>query len=451
MDQTRQSVPHDLAEALNEACYCRTLDEAALRERLARDAELGEATRQVLDTRPHLFSATTVFVSQAVARAIADTVAAVERVSTLPAYRAQVLARAPAIAQHDFGTSGAFMGFDFHVGADGPHLIEINTNAGGALLNLALMRAQQACCGDAPEAPGPGLPGPDALEREFLQVFVHEWRSQRGEATLGSVAIVDDQPSAQYLAPEFELFRRLFERNGIAASVVDASALDWRDGRLVVADHAGTQGPPDAPGRLASAGIGAGAPIDLVYNRLTDFGLSEPQHAALRGAYEAGSVVVTPGPRAHALLADKRNLALLGDADLLADLGATQADCRILASTVPHTQLVTAENADALWAQRRRLFFKPVAGYGAKAAWRGDKLTRRVWEEILAGDFVAQQLVPPPQRAVALDGERSGLKFDVRAYAYRGRVQMLAARIYQGQATNFRTPGGGFAPVVVVP
>ncbi|UUZ49727.1 hypothetical protein LP420_05925 [Massilia sp. B-10] len=42
------------------------------------------------------------------------------------------------------------------------------------------------------------------------------------------------------------------------------------------------------------------------------------------------------------------------------------------------------------------------------------------------------------------------LKFDLRAYTYGGRVQLLAARIYQGQTTNFRTPGGGFAPVVVL-
>ena len=428
MEPTTPSLAPDLADTLNEACYCRTLDEPALRERLEREAGLGDTAPQLLDARPHLFSSTTVFVSQAVARTIAATVAAVERVSALPGYLARVLAQAPAIARHDFGPSGAFMGFDFHLGGDGPRLIEINTNAGGALLNLALMRAQRACCGDAPGAPGPGLPGPDALEREFLQVFVDEWRSQRGDAPLRSVAIVDDAPAGQYLAPEFELFRRLFEREGMAAQVVDASALDWRDGRLV-----------------------AGVPIDLVYNRLTDFDLSEPHHAALRSAYEAGAVVLTPGPRAHALMADKRNLALLGDEDLLASWGASEEDRRTLSATVPPTRLVTPEAADQLWAQRRGLFFKPVAGYGAKAAWRGDKLTRRVWEEILAGRFVAQQLVPPAQRAVTLDGEPSGLKFDVRAYAYRGRVQMLAARMYQGQATNFRTPGGGFAPVVVVP
>jgi len=30
-------------------------------------------------------------------------------------------------------------------------------------------------------------------------------------------------------------------------------------------------------------------------------------------------------------------------------------------------------------------------------------------------------------------------------------VQLLAARTYTGQTTNFRTAGGGFSPVVVVP
>ena len=39
------------------------------------------------------------------------------------------------------------------------------------------------------------------------------------------------------------------------------------------------------------------------------------------------------------------------------------------------------------------------------------------------------------------------LKADVRNYAYAGEVRLVAARLYQGQTTNFRTPGGGFAPV----
>lgn len=43
------------------------------------------------------------------------------------------------------------------------------------------------------------------------------------------------------------------------------------------------------------------------------------------------------------------------------------------------------------------------------------------------------------------------MKFDLRTYSYDARVQWIAARLYQGQTTNFRTPGGGFAPVYRTP
>ena len=45
------------------------------------------------------------------------------------------------------------------------------------------------------------------------------------------------------------------------------------------------------------------------------------------------------------------------------------------------------------------------------------------------------------------DGAAPVLKVDLRNYVYDGEVVLIAARLYQGQTTNFRTPGGGFAPV----
>ena len=92
----------------------------------------------------------------------------------------------------------------------------------------------------------------------------------------------------------------------------------------------------------------------------------------------AGAVVLTPHPRAHALHADKRNLIALSDDALLAAWGAAEADRDLLKAAVPQTRMVTAERAAELWTRRRQLFFQPAAGYGAKAAYRGDKLTRRV-------------------------------------------------------------------------
>ena len=140
-------------------------------------------------------------------------------------------------------------------------------------------------------------------------------------------------------------------------------------------------------------------------------------------------------------------LALFSDAAQLQALGVPAATQQLLLEHVPHTESVEASDAQRLWAARRGLFFKPVAGYGSKAAYRGDKLTRRVWQEILAGGYVAQAIVTPGQRRVDRNDEAQAMKFDLRAFAYDGGVQWVAARMYQGQTTNFRTPGGGFAPV----
>ncbi len=422
----------NMADALNLGCMCQTLSPDHLREQLETDPSLAGMTRQLAASHPHLFSQTAVFLDTGTRDALAAAVSAIERVIALPAYQEITLAAAPAIARHHFGPDGVFMGYDFHMGADGPRLIEINTNAGGALLNAALARAHRACC-DSMAGLFDNSIDLLRLDATFVAMFRAEWQAQRGETPLRTVLIVDDAPDTQYLAPEFALARQLLQQHGITAAVADARELQWRDGAL---RH------PALP---------AGQPVDLVYNRLTDFDLSDPAHAALREAYVAGSAVVTPHPRAHALFADKRNLITLGDDARLEAWGVSAQDRRILQAAIPRTVQVTPERADALWARRRQLFFKPVAGYGAKAAYRGDKLTRRVWSEILAGGFVAQDLVPPSERLVEVDGQPTRLKLDLRAYTWRGQIQLLAARTWTGQTTNFRTPGGGFSPVIVLP
>ena len=79
---------------------------------------------------------------------------AVEAATRLPGYREAALSWAPEIARQDFGPRGVFMGYDFHLAADGPKLIEINTNAGGAFLNALLAKAQRACCTEVEVAMG---------------------------------------------------------------------------------------------------------------------------------------------------------------------------------------------------------------------------------------------------------------------------------------------------------
>jgi len=422
----------NLADALNLGCACQTLETARLQEQLETEPALAGLTARLADSHPHLFSRTAVFLDPAVMAQIEAAVAALERVIALPVWQQQALARAPQIAGLDHGPAGVFMGYDFHLGHGGPRLIEINNNAGGALLNAALARAHRACCVAFP----PVFDPQNSLQRldgVFVDMFRAEWRLQRGDAPLRNVLIVDDAPDAQYLAPEFQMARALLAAHGLLAVVADPGELQWRDGALW---H------PALP---------ADMPVDLVYNRLTDFYLQGDEHSALRQAYQAGAAVVTPHPRTHALYADKRNLIALSDAALLESWGVSEPDRALLQRVVPATRRVTPEQADALWAQRRELFFKPAAGFGARAAYRGDKLTRRVWAEVLAGDYVAQALVPPSERLVRVGDETVRLKLDLRAYTYRGQVQLLAARTWQGQTTNFRTEGGGFSPVVVLP
>jgi hypothetical protein len=422
----------DIAEALNLNCLCSTLQPQLLHDELDARRGLRGLGRQLALDQPHLFSMTPVFVTARDFEILERSVAALERVSALEGYRASALARIADPKPVDFGPRGVFMGYDFHMSEHGPRLIEINTNAGGALLHAAAARAHRSCC--APMDRMFSTPAAlDKLDQVFIDTFRAEWRTQRGDAPLRAVAIVDDEPASQYLSPEFELARALFEAHGIHAVIADPRELVWEQGAL---RH------PSLP---------QGLPVDLVYNRLTDFNLSEARHAALRSAYLEGAAVVTPHPRAHALHADKRNLVTLGDEALLSSWGAPAADLALLRAIVPETRLVAADNSDSLWTQRRRLFFKPADGYGSKAAYRGDKLTRRVWGEILSGHYVAQALVPPSERLVDVGGTPTRLKLDIRAYAYAGRIQLLAARTYSGQTTNFRTAGGGFSPVVILP
>ena len=149
----------------------------------------------------------------------------------------------------------------------------------------------------------------------------------------------------------------------------------------------------------------------------------------------------------HALYADKRNLTLLSDPAKLRSWELGENIIEVLEGAIPRTVLVTPESADALWHDRKQLFFKPAAGYGSKGAYRGDKLTKTVWSEIIKGGYVAQTFAPSGQRAVKVEGLPTTLKADIRLYTYDGDVLLTAARLYQGQTTNFRTPGGGFAPV----
>ena len=172
-----------VAEALNQRCFCVSLDSGALRTALQatlRPAPASTPDEQdlfaLLEQRcPYVFSANPVFISRSHVRQMQQVVQAIESVTTMPGYRTQVLADAPEIARNaPNAAKGVFFGYDFHLHDDGVALIEVNTNAGGAMLNAALARAQRACCAAVENM----LPALDAtqLESRIVDMFRNEWR-----------------------------------------------------------------------------------------------------------------------------------------------------------------------------------------------------------------------------------------------------------------------------------
>jgi hypothetical protein len=398
------------AEKLNRECRCTTLCEKTLQEKLT----------GIRVARPNLFSETTTYLSENDYVQIKELIRVSEKIISDPFYQQTILER-----KSTPYASGVFMGYDFHLTDEGARLIEINTNAGGAYLNLILARSQEECCTEE------NLFFRDThdisyVDHVFMQMFREEWRLLRGNETLRTIAIMDNNPTEQFLAPEFNLFRDLFLQHGYEAFILDPKETDLRSDGLYYQEKK----------------------IDLIYNRLTDFDLSESSHKHIFEAWTNNQLVLTPTPTHHLLYAHKKNLVFLTDAEFLKKLNLTEAERKTVLTMVPQTRLVKKCDPVKLWAERKNLFFKPVVGFGSKATYRGDKMTTRVWSEILQGDYVAQALIRPGQRVIA--GKESALKVDIRAYAYEGKILLLAARLYEGQTTNFRTNGGGFSPVVVV-
>ncbi|MEZ4600664.1 MAG: hypothetical protein R2940_12825 [Syntrophotaleaceae bacterium] len=336
-------------------------------------------------------------------------------VGRLPAYRERVLPLVPETARFDPGHDAVMMGYDFHLTEDGPRLIEVNTNAGGGLL------AYQAQNG----AGGIGGLTRDRFRRGFLASFQEELVRQGRRSRLTRVAIVDEKPEEQFLYPEMIAYANLLSEAGIETAVVEPGDLQ--------ADTDGVQL--------------RGETVDLIYNRHCDFYLESEVMVGIRAAYLAGAVCLTPNPFAYGLLADKRRMILWSDLESLAALEMKSRTIDLLVRTVPKSRLLADIDPEQAWEDRKDLVFKPVTRFGSRGVLVGRKVSRKRFDEQPPDETLVQQLVPPSQ--INIEGGED-MKVDFRLFAYRNRLLGVGARLYQGQVTNLRTPGGGYAPVRVV-
>lgn len=325
----------------------------------------------------------------------------------------------------DPGNHSALMSFDFHVDdKQNLRLIEINTNASMALMSDLLYEVhgvENFFCQD--------------FKSEILSTFLQEYKdahpkmsaSSPHPSTPHSAVIVDEKPEEQKLFAEFLLYKELFERHGIQTSIADTENLQFDGQRLFF----------------------NGNPVDLVYNRHTDFYLESPSTKALRSCVEAKAACVSPHPHEYLLLADKARLLELSQPGALESLQLSEEHRKTISQTLIRTLDVQEfSDPDQLWSERKQWFFKTKQSFGGKAAYRGASISRGMFSQVLSGPYLAQEFVPAPTMTIRGEtGKAEEFKYDLRFFVYRNRIQLACARLYNGQMTNATTPGGGVAAI----
>lgn len=313
-------------------------------------------------------------------------------------YQSEVLKESPEAAQHNPCNKSICMSYDFHIDEkQNLKLIEINTNAAFLLLGLHLYETKEI-----------KLPIADFSSDEIIADIKEECRLT-GRLSPQKIVITDTQPSQQRLFIEFLAFQNLFEKNGFNSEILDINELK--------------------------------SPPDFIYNRSTDFYFEGPTSNLMKDWFTKNICTISPNPHEYALLADKKRL----------NEWTQNIEKYHLKSIEPYllkSFKVDGQITPELWAQRKKLFFKPMQSFGSKMSFRGESISKKLLEQLLQEEqILAQEYCPPPSSVFKLENEDIELKYDLRFYAYKNRVQLVVARLYQGQVTNLKARHGGFACV----
>jgi hypothetical protein len=390
--------------------------------------QLSQKTKQLFPQLPelaeikweYLISPLELRLPKAIWTKAAAAISAVHAISRTKAFEAQ-LEPVDGISDIPKVNESVLMAFDFHTNEAGEcRLVEINTNASGFWISslMELTHLNSAV--------------PDYLPLDLLaQAFTKELELAWKEKPPGvpTVAIVDEDLANQKMRPEFLMYREWFRSLGWRAELCDSREITF-DGTRCVAANLGK--------------------LDLIYNRLTDFYLEKPIHAPLRRCFISGGACFSPNPREYWLQADKQRLIQLADKDFVVKAGATPEQISALEQVlIPSFEKTAFPSSDAIWDKRKQLFFKPKRSFGGKSVYRGSSVSRKVFERLMAEDILIQHYWPAQR--VPVDDPRSVLnnwRFDLRFFVYAERIQLVVARIYQGQVTNFSSQLGGFTRVL---
>jgi hypothetical protein len=260
------------------------------------------------------------------------------------------------------------------------------------------------------------LPVADFMMEDLKASIETEMQLQGKSANQMRAAIIDEEPEKQRLFAEFLVYQSYFQKWGWPTQIVDYRNLPLSD---------------------------------FVYNRLTDFYFEQPGSQRLREQYLNRSICFSPNPFEYFLLADKQRMIDWSNEDFWNRLSDRAKSYKTaIQKNLPLSKDIHAQTADEIWAERKRFFFKPKRAFGAKQSYRGGSVTRKAFEEAIHSEFIAQEFVPAPELNFQTPDGKQSFKYDLRFYAYQDQVQMVVARLYQGQVTNLKTPYGGFTPVV---
>lgn len=353
----------------------------------------------------------------------------------------------------DPGNYGICMSYDFHVDSMGvPKLIEINTNAAFLALGYELCQARNM------KMPVPNFQWSEfrkCLEEEYLN-----WSLAKGlKSSLKKIIIVDENPSEQRLYAEFLVFREIFKDLGYESEILDINELTYKIKE--------SEGNPILKKELSES---------LIYNRYTDFYFENSASEWIKKAYQNKLLCFSPHPYEYFMLADKQRLNDWNSDEFWNSLISYSIDQETsesgkiisnelmelkskIKNNLPLSRPVSNENIEELWSQRKKLFFKPQSSFGSKQSYKGSSMSRKIVDDMLEGNFIAQEYVPADEkkfepnegsRKLLGDHEPQMFKYDLRFYTYKDQIQLVMARLYQGQVTNAKTLGGGFSPVLFV-
>jgi len=309
----------------------------------------------------------------------------------------------------DPGNKAICMSYDFHLDQDGLlKLIEINTNASFLALGFEMYKARKVA-----------LPIPE-FDLHELKSCIEKEMELNGHPVGPTLktSIIDEQPEQQKLFAEFLLYQALFKQWGWDCEIKDFASLSMDS--------------------------------KFVYNRYNDFYFSEGTSALLKQKFLDRSVCFSPNPFEYLLLADKQRIIDWNNDELWAHENWPSEYKDNIRKYLPTALALNETNADAIWQDKKKFFIKPLRAFGAKQSYRGESISRKNFESLVNQDFIAQQFVPAPEAAMKTPEGIQAFKYDLRFYAYQYKVQMVVARLYQGQVTNLRTTYGGFAPILFV-